>query len=117
MSDPRSREAAALLRLEIRRFPPEVQTEMQRLRMTALEMALPDDALWMFLPVTNEPAFPVRREASRFRRCTAGRLRIRARGQRRPTLSSRAQSTRSGQVHEDNARLPDHFMAPAGPAR
>ena len=83
---------------------------MQRLHMTALEMAIPEDALWMFLPATSEPSLPVQRELFRLRRCTAARLRIRARGERRPTRSSRVQSIRSGQVHEDNARRSDHTL-------
>lgn len=87
---PRSREAAALLRLEIRRLPPEEQAEMQRLRMTALEMAIPEDALWMFLPESSRPAIPVRHDAFRFRRCTAARLRIRSRVGRRPAWRARA---------------------------
>lgn len=52
---------------------------MQRLRMTALEMAIPVDALWMFLPESSVPAIPVRRGPSRLKRCTAARLRIRSR--------------------------------------
>jgi hypothetical protein len=79
MAEPRSKEAAALLRLEIHRLSPEAQAEMQRLRMTALEMAIPVDALWMFLPESSVPVIPVRREPSRLQRCTAARLRIRSR--------------------------------------
>jgi hypothetical protein len=91
---------------------------MQRLRMTALEMAIPEDALWMFLPGTNEPALHVRCEAFQFPQCTAAHLRIRSRGERRATRRARVPRIRRGyRVHEDHARSWDHFVAPAGPAR
>lgn len=111
---PGTPEAAALLRLEIRRLPPAEQSEMQRLRMTALEMALPEDVLWMFLLTTSEPALPVRREAFRFRRCTAARLRIRSRGERRSARRARVRMLRRRcQVPEDRAKPSCHFLAPA----
>jgi hypothetical protein len=83
MPESRSAETAALLRAEIRRLPLDDQTEMQRLRLTALEMALPLDALLMFLPESST-AVPVRRVQLRLRllRCT-GRLRICSRRVRR----------------------------------
>jgi hypothetical protein len=83
MTKPQSAEAAALLRLEIFRLPPEEQTELQRLRMTALEMAIPVDTLWMFLPESMRPAVPAPRQAAHLRRCPAARLRIRSRRARR----------------------------------
>jgi hypothetical protein len=79
MTKPRSAEAAALLRLEIRRLPPEEQTELQRLRMTALEMAIPEEALWMFLPENVRPAIAEPQQTVRRRRCPAARLPIRSR--------------------------------------
>jgi hypothetical protein len=79
MARPRSTEAAALLRLEIRRLPPEEQTELQRLRMTALELALPEDAFWMFLPESVGGMISRRRQAVRLWPCTAARLRKRSR--------------------------------------
>lgn len=117
MNRPRSAEAAALLRLEIRRLPPEEQAEMQRLRTTALEMAIPVDALWMFLPRSSVPAIPSRREPLRLQRCTAARLRIRSR--------SGMRASRRVRNSVDPARLigyiraahvePSHVMAAAGP--
>lgn len=79
MANPRSAEAVALLRLEIRRLPPEEQVELHRLRMTASELAIPEDALWMFLPEHLRVMIPARREAVRPRLCTAARLRKRSR--------------------------------------
>jgi hypothetical protein len=83
MAIPRSAEAAALLRLELLRLPAEGQTELQRLRMTALEMAIPLAALWMFLPESVRPAAPAPRQVIQHRRCPAARLRIRSRRARR----------------------------------
>ncbi len=75
MANSRSAEAAALLRLEIHRLPPEEQAELRGLRMTALEMGIPEHALWMFLPGCERPV----RRAVRLRRCDAARLRMRSR--------------------------------------
>jgi hypothetical protein len=115
MPRPRSAQASALLRLEIHRLSPEAQAEMQRLRMTALEMAIPVDSLWMFLPESSVPSIPVRREPSRLQRCMAARLRIRSRrGMRVPKSSNPADPARDAGYMRAADSNPAHVMAPCG---
>jgi len=75
-----------LLRLEVRRLPPEEQTELHRLRLTALELAIPEDSVWMFLPEHLRVMIRRWREAVRPRLCTAARLRKRSRQTRGEAL-------------------------------
>lgn len=102
-----------MLRLEIRRLPPEEQAEMHRLRMTALEMEIPEKALWMFLPESGDPAILVLREPIRLQ-LRRPRLRICSRRSRRRSYRTLPTSGRCS-THEDFACVLGPFMAPAGP--
>lgn len=77
MPTPQEREGRGMLRLEIRRLPPEVQAELHRLRATALEMRIPEDALWTLLAAAMQVPATARHDPRRIRRVPAPRFRTR----------------------------------------
>lgn len=77
MPMPRDVEARSMLRREIRLLPLDVQAELRRLRETALEMRLPEDAVWTLLAAAARVPETVRPGVRRLHRFPAARFRTR----------------------------------------
>lgn len=69
---PGAREAVALVRLAIVKLPPEERLQLQQLRETALELGIPEETLWMFIPpAPPAQAHPGNRSARKRRPATS----------------------------------------------